>query len=156
MIMYRRVDNLEVVGYSDYDFGGCSNDLNSTSGYIFMLASRVISLKSVKQSLIAFSTMYAEFVACYDASSQAVWLRNLILELQVVDSIFRPIVIYCDNNAVVFYSKNNKISTSSKHMEIKYLTVKDLVKKWDIVIEHIKTEFMLANPLTKGLKPIAF
>ena len=65
-------------------------------------------------------------------------------------------MIYCDNNAVVFYSKNNKISMGSKHMEIKYLTVKDLVKKWDIVIEHIRTEFMLADPLTKGLKPITF
>ena len=66
------------------------------------------------------------------------------------------IVIYCDNNAVVFYSKNNKISAGSKHMEIKYLTVKDLVKKGDIVIEHIRTEFMLADPLTKCLKPITF
>ena len=41
-------------------------------------------------------------------------------------------------------------------MEIKYLTVKDLVKKWDIVIEHIRTESMLADPLTKCLKPITF
>ncbi|RVW21791.1 Retrovirus-related Pol polyprotein from transposon TNT 1-94 [Vitis vinifera] len=129
MLVYRRVDNLEVVGYSDSDFGGCSDDRKSTSGYIFMLAGGAISWKSVKQSLIASSTMHAEFVACYGLSSQAVWLRNLISELQVVDSIFRPIVIYCDNNAAVFYSKNNKISTGSKHMEIKYLTVKDLVKK---------------------------
>ena len=99
--------------------------------------------------------MYVEFIACYGASSQAIWLRNLILELQIVDSISRPIVIYCDNNAIVFYSKNNKISTSSKHMEIKYLTVKDLVKKRDIVIEHIRNESTLADSLTKGLKPIA-
>ncbi|RVW93789.1 Retrovirus-related Pol polyprotein from transposon TNT 1-94 [Vitis vinifera] len=56
----------------------------------------------------------------------------------------------------VFYSKNNKINTSSKDIEIKYLTVKDLVKKGDIVIEHIRTESMLADPLTKGLKPITF
>ena len=100
--------------------------------------------------------MYAEFVACYGASSQAVWVRNLILVLQVVDSISRPIVIYCDNNASMLYSKNNKISMGFKNMEIKYLTVKDLVKKGDIVIEHIRTESMLVDPLTKGLKPIAF
>ena len=100
--------------------------------------------------------MYAGFVACYGASSQAVWLRNLILELQVINSISRPIVIYCDKNEAMFYSKNNKISTGSKHMEIKYLTVNNLVKKLDIVIEHIRIEFMLADPLTKGLKPIVF
>ena len=121
-----------------------------------MLASGAISWKSVKHSLIASSTMYVEFVACYGASSQAIWLRNLILEMQIVDSISRPIVIYCDNNAVVFYSKNKKTSTGSKHVEIKYLTVKDLVKKRDIVIEHIRTWSMLVDPLTKCLKPIAF
>ncbi|WJZ99930.1 hypothetical protein VitviT2T_018335 [Vitis vinifera] len=88
MPVYRRVDNLQVVGYSDSDFGGCSDDCKSTSGYIFMLAGGAISWKSAKQSLIASSTMYAEFVACYGASSQVVWLRNLISELQVVDSIF--------------------------------------------------------------------
>ena len=129
MLVYRRVDNLEVVGYSDSDFGGCFDNHKSTSGYIFMLAGGAISWKSVKQSLIASSTMYVEFVACYGASSQDVWLRNPISELQVVDSIFQPIVIYCDNNAAVFYFKNNKISTGSKHLEIKYLIVKDLVKK---------------------------
>ena len=88
MLVYRRVDNLEVVGYSDSDFGGCSDNHKSTSGYIFMLAGGAISWKSVKQSLIASSTMYVEFVACYGASSQDVWLRNPISELQVVDSIF--------------------------------------------------------------------
>ena len=56
----------------------------------------------------------------------------------------------------MFYSKNNKINTSSKDIEIKYLTIKDLVKKGDIVIEHIRTESMLADPLTKGLQPIMF
>ena len=50
-----------------------------------MLVGGAISWKSVKQSLIASLTMYVEFVASYGASSQAVWLRNLILELQVVD-----------------------------------------------------------------------
>ena len=134
MFVYWRVDNLEVVGYSDFYFGGCSDDHKSTLGYIFTLVGGAMSWKSVKQSLIASSTMYAEFVACYGASSQAIWLRNIILELQVVDSISRPTVIYCENNAVVFYSKNNKISTGSKHMKIKYLTVKDLMKKGDIVI----------------------
>ena len=48
MLVYRRVDNLEVVGYLDSDFGVCSNDRKSTLGYIFMLAGEAISWKSVK------------------------------------------------------------------------------------------------------------
>ena len=43
MLVYSRVDNLEVVGYSDSDFGGCSDDCKSTLVYIFMLAGGAIS-----------------------------------------------------------------------------------------------------------------
>ena len=43
MLVYRMVDNLEVVGYLDSDFGGCSDNCKSTSGYIFMLAGGAIS-----------------------------------------------------------------------------------------------------------------
>ena len=156
MLVYRRVDSLEVIGYSDSDFAGCQDDLKSTSGYIFMLAGGAISWKSVKQTLTASSTMQAEFVACYGAATQAIWLRNFISGLMIVDSISRPLTIYCDNSAAVFFSKNNKHSSGSKHMEIKYLSVRDLVKKGDIVIEHIDTESMLADPLTKGLRPVTF
>ena len=31
MLVYRRVNNIEVVGYSDFDFGGCSDDRKSIS-----------------------------------------------------------------------------------------------------------------------------
>ena len=35
MLVYRKMENLEVLGYTDSDFAGCSDDLKSTSGYIF-------------------------------------------------------------------------------------------------------------------------
>ena len=45
MLAYKSFDNLEVVGYSDADFGGCSDDLKFISGYIFMLGGGAISWK---------------------------------------------------------------------------------------------------------------
>ena len=65
MLTYKHVDNLEVIGYSDVDFAGCSDTKKSTLEYIFLLAGGAISWKSIKQSIIASSTMEAEFVACY-------------------------------------------------------------------------------------------
>jgi len=41
-------------------------------------------------------------------------------------------------------------------MEFKYLIVKELVKKCDIIVEHIVIENMIADPFTKGLCPNAF
>ncbi|RVW42881.1 Retrovirus-related Pol polyprotein from transposon TNT 1-94 [Vitis vinifera] len=82
MLTYRRSSHLEIVGYSDSDFAGCLDSRRSTSGYIFMLAGGAVSWKSVKQTLIASSTMEAEFIACYEASNHGIWLRILSLSYE--------------------------------------------------------------------------
>jgi len=156
MLTYGKSDNLVVVGYSNADFAGCVDDKKSTSGYIFTLAGGAISWKSSKQSVTASSTMQAEYVACFEATGQAVWLKNFIPGLRVVDSISEPLLLYCDNQPAVFYLSNNKSSVSAKHIDIKYHIVKDRVQDQTIKIEHIGTEFMLADPLTKGLPPSNF
>jgi hypothetical protein len=45
--------------------------------------------------------MYAEFVACYEATGQVNWLKKFIPGLKVVDSIHKPLKLYCDNNPAV-------------------------------------------------------
>lgn len=42
-LIYNRVENLEIVGYSDLDFGGYVDDYKSTLEVIFMLVVGVIS-----------------------------------------------------------------------------------------------------------------
>ncbi|XP_068657899.1 secreted RxLR effector protein 161-like [Aristolochia californica] len=93
MLTYRRSDSLEIIGFSDSDFAGCQDSRHSTLGYIFMLGELAISWKSAKQTLIASSTMVAEFIACFEASNLGIWLRNFVTGLRVVDSIDRPLKI---------------------------------------------------------------
>jgi len=107
----------------------------------------------VKQSVIAASTMEVEFVSCFEATIQANWLRNFISGLGVVDSISKPLNIYCYNSVAIFFSKNDKYSKGAKHMELKYFAVKEEVQKRRVSIEHISTDLMIANPLIKGLLP---
>ncbi|RVW68751.1 Retrovirus-related Pol polyprotein from transposon TNT 1-94 [Vitis vinifera] len=52
----------------------CIDDKKSTTGYIFMMAGRAISWKSVKQTLTTSSIMEAQYVACYEACFHAMWL----------------------------------------------------------------------------------
>jgi hypothetical protein len=68
MLTYRRSDSVEIEGYLNSDFAGDVDDRKFTSGYIFTLAKRAISWKNSKQTVTASSTMYAEFVACYEAT----------------------------------------------------------------------------------------
>ena len=74
----------------------------------------------------------------------------------MVDGIERPLKIYCDNNSAVLYSNNNRSTTKSKFIDIKFLVVKERVQNRQISIEHIGTDSMLADPLTKGLVPRVF
>ena len=74
----------------------------------------------------------------------------------MVDDIERPLKIYCDNNSAVLYSNNNRSTTKSKFIDIKFLVVKERVQNRQISIEHIGTDSMLADPLTKGLVPRVF
>ncbi|XP_052728444.1 secreted RxLR effector protein 161-like [Vigna angularis] len=119
MLTYRKSDHLEMVGYSDSDYAGCVDSRKSTFGYVYLLAGGAISWKSAKQSVIATSTMEAEFMACFEATVHALWLRNFVSRLGIIDSIARPIRIYCYNSAAVFFSKNDKYSKGAKHMDLK-------------------------------------
>jgi len=156
MLTYKRSNHLDVIGYTDSDFVGCVDTRKSTFGYVYLLARGAISWKSAKQSVIVASTMEAEFVACFEATVQANWLRNFISGLGIVDSIAKPLKIYCDNSAKVFFSKNDEYSKGAKHMELKYFAVKEEVQKHKVSIEHINIDLMIADPLTKGLPPKTF
>ena len=90
------------------------------------------------------------------ATGQAVWLRNFIPGLRVVDSISKPLTLYCGNQPTVIYSNNNKSSGAAKHIDIKYYVVKDRIQDQTINAKYISTKLMLADPLTKGLPPIVF
>lgn len=54
------------------DFVGSLDDSRSTFEYFSMMVGGAVLWKSVKQTLIAFSTMEAEYIACYQASCQAI------------------------------------------------------------------------------------
>jgi hypothetical protein len=156
MLTYERSDSLEIVGYSDSDFTGCLDTDRSTSSYVFKLAGGAISWSSSKQTVMTSSTMYAEFVACYEAVGQAMWLKKFVPGLRVVDSIEKPRKLYCDNESAVLYAHNNKKIKAVKHINIKFYVVKEKIQDQTISLEHISTKKMIVDPLTKGLPPSVF
>lgn len=73
----------------------------------------------------------------------------------MVDKIERPLKLFCDNMVTALYSNNKRRSSKSKHIDIKFLVVKG-VQSGLLSIEHIDTNSMLANPLSKALVSKAF
>jgi len=76
--------DLQLVGYSDADWGGDLDERKSTSGYVFLLNNGTISWSSKKQTCIALSTMEAEFIACSTAVQEVVWLKRFMEHLGII------------------------------------------------------------------------
>ena len=76
--------------------------------------------------------------------------------MRVVDFIKRSLRLYCDNSMAVFLAKNDKSGSRSKHIDIKYLGIREHVKENKVVIENMSTKLMITDPLTKGMPPNQF
>ena len=85
MLIYSGGD-LIPVGYTDSDFQSDSDSRKSISGAVFTIKRGAVICWSIKQSCIADSTMEAEYVAACEAAKEAVWLRQFLLDLEVVPS----------------------------------------------------------------------
>ena len=156
MLTYKRSDQLKIIGYFDSDFTGCQDTRKSTLGYIHLLFGGATSQKSAKQTLITSSIMEAEFIESYEASNHGICLRNFVTRLRIVDGIERPLKLFCDNKSAMLYFNNNRSLVKSKHIDIKFLVVKERVQSDQVSIEHIGTNFMVVDPLTRGLSPKVF
>ena len=88
-------------GYSDANWISESDEIKSTSGYIFTLGGGAVSWKSSKQTCIARSTMESELIALEKACSEAEWLRNLLVDLPIFSHPPTSVPIHCDCQAVI-------------------------------------------------------
>ncbi|KAF2344435.1 Reverse transcriptase RNA-dependent DNA polymerase, partial [Trinorchestia longiramus] len=87
------------IGCSDADWAGDRSDRKSTSGYCFTLSNSVITWRSVKQSCAALSTAEAEYVALAGAAQEAIWLTQLLDDLEFKTG--GPMVVNEDNQSAI-------------------------------------------------------
>ena len=80
-------------------------------------------------------------------------MKNFSSGLRVMDTVPKQTKLHCDNVASMFFSKNNKSGSRNKHIDIKYLVVRENARENKIIIEHIDTLPMIADLMTKGFPP---
>jgi len=73
-LLYKRGENNEFIAYTDIDFVGDYDDRRSTSGYVFIVGSRVVCWCSKKQLVVTWSTTEAEFIAAAIRACHTIWL----------------------------------------------------------------------------------
>lgn len=153
-LVYRKGDSTKIYGYSDADWGGDCNDFKSTSGYIFQMSGTAVSWRTNKQTCVALSTAEAEYMALASAAQEAVWMRQLSLDMQL--DISEPTIIFEDNQAAICMSRNPQFHGRTKHIGIKYHYVREQVSKSTIELRYCRTDNMIADIFTKGLSQEKF
>ena len=146
-LVYCQDPSGNVIGYSDADWAGCINTRRSTSGYIFMFQGAPISWSSKKQQSVALSSCEAEYVALSNATQEAMWWYNLQKEIDEE----MPIEMNVDNQSAINLASNNSYSTRTKHIDIRFHFVKEVVADNKIEIQYCPTEKQAADILTKPI-----
>jgi hypothetical protein len=103
---------------------------------------------------VALSTAEAEYIALSVAVHEAVWLHKLLADLfgHVLDST----VIHCDNQSCVKLSENPVFHDKSKHIEIKYHYIRDMVQRKEVLVQYLPTDEQVVDVLTKPLTRMKF
>jgi hypothetical protein len=153
-LRYTSSIDMRLQGYTDSDWVGSAVDRKSTSGCCFTLGFAMVSWCSRKQTSVALSTAEAEYIALSVAVREVVWLRKLLADLfgHVLDST----VIHCDNQSCVKLSDNPMFHDKSKHIEIKYHYIRDMVQRKAVFVQYLPTDEQVADVLTKPLTKMKF
>ena len=114
----------------------------------------MISWFSKKQSCVSLGIAEVDYVAACSASCEAVWIRKLLYEL--FDLQLDATCIYCDNQSCVNLSKNLIFHDKSKHIEIKYHYIMDMVQRGAVKLQYVATEEQIADVLMKPWARLKF
>jgi hypothetical protein len=142
-------------GYSDANWISDADELKATSGYVFTLGSGAISWKSCKQNILTRSTMEAEPAALDTATVEAQWLRELLMDLPIVEKPIPAMLMNYDNQTVIVKVNSSKDNMkSSRHVKRRFKSVRKLRNTGVIDLDYIHMSKNLAYQFTKCLSRI--
>ena len=137
-------------GYSDADWGS-GHDRKSVGGFVFLLNGGAISWASKKQSSMALSTTEAEYMGMTQAAKEIVWLRVLLKEIGAFKHIDQMSVLNGDNQGAIALARNPEYHARTKHIDIQYHFIRDLVSTETIHLQFCPSTDMIADIMTKAL-----
>ena len=136
------------IGYTDADYAGCLESRKSRSGFVFLLNGGPISWSSQKQSVVSLSTTEAEYIALAHGTKEAIWLRRMLSDLEIDCN---PVPIFVDNQSAIKLANNAEYHKRSKHIDVRFHFVPDMLSRDEIKIDYVQSKEQLADILTKPL-----
>jgi Reverse transcriptase (RNA-dependent DNA polymerase)/Integrase core domain/gag-polypeptide of LTR copia-type/GAG-pre-integrase domain len=153
-ILMKNNGHTDIVGYADADWAGSPHDRKSTSGFCMFVGGNLVTWKSKKQSVVARSSAEAEYRAMAQATSEIVWLRTMLRDLD--HNSASPTKLFCDNQAAIYIASNPVFHERTKHIEVACHYVRENVLNKTIETPYVNSRRQLADTFTKALPAKAF
>ncbi|KAG8502779.1 hypothetical protein CXB51_000565 [Gossypium anomalum] len=93
-------------------------------------------------------SLTAEYMAITEACKEAIWLKGLFSEL---NEDLQISTVFCDSQSAIFLTKDQMFHERTKHIDVRYHFVRDIIARGDIVVSKISTHENPADMMTKSL-----
>ena len=100
------------------------------------------------QKCVALSTIKAEFITATEVCKELLWLKRLIGEIEFKQDMY---VLFCDNQSAIHLSKNSSFHSRSKHNDVQYHWIRDVLNSKLLEFAKIHTDDNGADMLTKSV-----
>ncbi|GFT67944.1 retrovirus-related Pol polyprotein from transposon RE2 [Trichonephila clavipes] len=135
---------------SDASWGNAENG-KSFSGGVVLLGNSLILWKCRKQKSVSLSTCEAELFSISEICKDIIWTVNLLTELKCEKFINNAVTLNSDSQAAIQWIKGTRSSNKSRHMNLRFHFIKDLIEDTVIKLEYVQTEFLISDFLTKAM-----
>ena len=143
--------SLRILAWVDASYA-VHTDGRSHTGILIGLGGHrgLVYFRSSEQRLDSDSSTYAELIAQHDAAHTIQWLSFLMEELGYSVSGDHVPIMYQDNrSAMQLAERGPGVVSRSRHFQVRYFYVKELIDNTSLQLVHLPTEQMHADFMTK-------
>jgi hypothetical protein len=147
----------QIHGFTDSDWAGSTKTRKSVGGYVFQACDEAspISWQAKSQTVVALSTLEAEYIACSNATREALWLKRLVNDVLSAENPSEPLLstvpIKCDNQGALNLINTGVIKAKTKHIDVKFHHTHDEQEKGNVKFDYIPSRENIADLFTKPL-----
>ena len=149
-LTFKRGLDLDLSVYTDSNYAEKADDRRSVSGVVVTLGNATVGWISSTQRIVTLSTTEAEYVALGDGVKEVIFAKS-VASFLVPSLSQKTIKVFVDNNGAIKLASNPLSSARTKHIDVRFHFVRELVSSGIIAVEYVPTNEQRADILTKAL-----